>query len=113
MTPSEQITSRIKTLADWRGKTLAPLRTLIGAAAPDLAEDWKWNTPVWKGRGNVLAVGAFADHVKINFFKGASLDDPKRLFNAGLDESAFKSLVRAATVLDVSSPAQRSSARSC
>jgi hypothetical protein len=116
MNPSEHITSHIDSLADWRGPLLTRLRRLIGAAGPGLVEEWKWSTPVWSGRGNVVAVGAFQDHVKINFFKGAALADPKGLFNAGLeakatraidlhegdrlDEAAFKDLVRAAVALD-------------
>jgi hypothetical protein len=116
MNASESITSHIASLADWRGKLLARLRGLIGAAGPELVEQWKWNTPVWSGRANVMAIGAFQDHVKVNFFKGASLGDPARLFNAGLeakatraidfhesdrlDEAAFKDLVRAAIALD-------------
>ena len=116
MTASEQISAAIAKLGDWRGKTMARLRQLIGEAAPDLTEEWKWNTPVWSYRGNVLALGAFEDHVKVNFFKGASLDDPRHLFNAGLDakasraidiheggkidEAALKALVRAAAALN-------------
>lgn len=116
MNASERITRHIASLADWRGTLLARLRRLIRTAAPDLVEEWKWGTPVWSHGGNVLAVGAFHDHVKINFFKGASLDDPRRLFNAGLeakatraldlyeghrlDEAAFKSLVRSAVALN-------------
>ena len=113
MTASDRIASHIADLGDWRGALVKQLRALILAAAPELVEEWKWNTPVWSYHGNVVAVGAFKDHVKINFFKGASLDDPQRLFNAGLDakatraidlhkgqrinEAAFKHLVRAAT----------------
>ncbi len=116
MNASEHITRHIDSLADWRGVMLAGLRRLIRAAGPDLVEEWKWSTPVWSGRGNVVAVGAFQDHVKINFFKGAMLDDPKHLFNAGLeakatraidvhegdrlDEAALKALIRAAVALD-------------
>ena len=116
MDASERVTSHIKELGDWRGKTLARLRGLIRDAAPDLVEGWKWNTPVWSYNGNVVAVGAFKDHVKINFFKGASLDDSHGLFNAGLDakatraidiyetdrinEAALKSLIRAAVALN-------------
>lgn len=116
MTASEQITNHIKDLGDWRGKLLAHLRELIRAAAPELVEEWKWRTPVWSHNGNVVAAGAFQDHVKVNFFKGASLDDPRRLFNAGLDakatraidihksdrldEAAFTQLVRAAVALN-------------
>jgi hypothetical protein len=116
MSASARITNHINELADWRGKTLARLRGLILAAAPDLVEEWKWNTPVWSRKGNVLAIGAFQDHVKINVFKGASLADPHGLFNAGLDakasravdihdgdainETALSDLVRAAVALN-------------
>ena len=57
MNPSDQITAYIDKLGDWRGKTVARLRTLIRAASPDLVEEWKWSTPVWSCQGNVLAVG--------------------------------------------------------
>jgi hypothetical protein len=126
MPASEQITAHIAALGDWRGKTMARLRTIIGAAAPGLVEEWKWNTPVWSANGNVLAVGAFSDHVKINFFKGASLPDPRGLFNAGLeakasraidihkgdasDETGLRDLVRAAVALNGGGPAQTRSA---
>jgi hypothetical protein len=90
--PSERISVYIDELGDWRGEMLAELRRLIRAAAPELGEDWKWNTPVWSRNGNALAVGAFRDHVKINFFKGASLPDPKGLFNAGLDAKASRAI---------------------
>jgi hypothetical protein len=116
MNASEQITRYIDSLGDWRGELLARVRRLIRAVGPDLIEQWKWNTPVWSGRANVLAVGAFQSHVKINFFKGAALDDPKGLFNAGLeakatrsidvhkddplDEAALKTLIGAAVALD-------------
>ena len=83
--PSELITNQIEELADWRGKLLAQLRQLILDAAPDLTEEWKWGTAVWVHTGNIVAAGAFKDHVKINFFEGASLDDPSKLFNAGFD----------------------------
>jgi hypothetical protein len=112
MTPSKQITTHIKQVGGWRGTAMTHLRKLIREAAPDLVEEWKWNTPVWSRKSNVLALGAFEDHVKVNFFNGASLDDPDGLFNAGLDakasraidihegdrvkDAAFKKLVRAA-----------------
>lgn len=118
--PSERITGYIEKLGDWRGKLAARLRRLIVEAEPELVEEWKWNTPVWSYKGNVLAIGAFKEHVKINFFQGASLKDPRRLFNAGLDakasrsidvrqgdvldEAAFKELVRAAVALNRGSP---------
>jgi hypothetical protein len=114
------VTDYIAGLGDWRAKTLARLRKLINEAAPDLVEEWKWNTPVWSFNGNVTAVGAFQDHVKVNFFKGASLKDSHGLFNAGLDakasraidvrkddridEAAFKDLVRAAVALNSGKP---------
>ena len=68
------------------------LRDLINDADPDLEEDWKWDTAVWTSRGNVCALGVFKDHLKINFFKGASLPDPRSLFNAGLDAKASRSI---------------------
>jgi hypothetical protein len=91
-TPSEQIDKQIADLSDWRGQTMTRLRKLINEADPNLKEDWKWDTPVWTAKGNVLALGAFKDHLKINFFKGASLQDPKGLFNAGLDAKASRSI---------------------
>jgi hypothetical protein len=115
---AQLITDYITELGDWRGKLLARLRKLILEAAPGLTEEWKWGTPVWSHKGNVVAVGAFKDHLKINFFKGASLPDPHGLFNAGLDakatrgidlhegdkinESALKELVRAAVAFNTS-----------
>ena len=127
MKASERITSHINDLADWRGKMLARLRKLIHDAAPDLVEEWKWNTPVWSLNGNVVAVGAFRSQVKVNFFRGASLDDPQRLFNAGLeakesraidlhegdriDEPALKDLVRAAVALNRGKPRSKKPAR--
>lgn len=116
MNPSDRVSNHIDSLGDWRGKVLKRLRKLIRTAGPDLVEEWKWNTPVWSQNGNVLAVGAFHDHVKINFFKGTSLDDPQGLFNAGMDaratraidiyegdrlnDAAFRKLVRAAIALN-------------
>jgi hypothetical protein len=113
---SDRITSYINETTGWRGKMLARLRKVILDAAPSLVEEWKWNTPVWSHDGNVVAAGAFQNHVKINFFKGASLNDPTGLFNAGLEakvtraidihegnvlnEEALKSLVRAAFALN-------------
>ena len=92
MTPYDQITAYIDKLGDWRGKTLTKLRSVIRAVSPDLVEQWKWSTPVWSYQGNVLAAGAFQDHVKLNFFKGASLEDPRGLFNAGLDAKATRAI---------------------
>jgi hypothetical protein len=92
LTPSERITNQIAELPDWRGEMLARLRQLIHEAAPDITEEWKWNTAVWTHKGNVVAAGAFKDHLKLNFFKGASLDDPHGLFNAGLEAKATRAI---------------------
>ena len=118
LTPSQYIDKVIKDLTDWRGKMMARLRKLIHDASSDITEDWKWDTPVFACKGNVVAIGAFKDHIKLNFFKGALLDDPKKLFNAGLeaktsrgidiaegdkiDEAALKDLIRAAVALNTS-----------
>lgn len=118
LTPSQLIANQIAELADWRSKMLARLRKLILEAAPGITEEWKWDTAVWSHKGNVVAVGAFKDHLKINFFQGASLQDPHGLFNAGLDakatraidlqegdkinESALKELIRAAVAHNLS-----------
>ena len=116
LTPSQHINNYIKSLTDWRGTLVARLRKLILEASPELVEEWKWDTPVFAHKGNVVAAGVFKDHVKLNFFKGASLKDPKKLFNAGLeakgsrgvdfvedsriDEAGLKELVRDAVALN-------------
>ena len=92
MTPSQQIDNFIKELPDWRGKWIARFRKLVLKTAPELVEEWKWGVPVWSLNGNVVASGVFKDHVKLNFFKGASLKDPKKLFNAGLDAKATRAI---------------------
>jgi hypothetical protein len=118
LTASRRISDYVAGLDDWRGEMLARLRKLVLEAAPGITEEWKWDTPVWSQKGNVLAGGVFKDHVKLNFFKGASLQDPKGLFNAGLDakatraidfsegdeidEAALKDLIRAAVAYNVS-----------
>jgi len=89
---SKQITAYIHGTTDWRGKILAQLRVLVLEAAPDLTEEWKWGTPVWTHNGLVCAAGLFKDHVKLNFFRGASLPDPHRLFNSGLDAKATRAI---------------------
>lgn len=120
---SQQITGYIASLSDWRGEMLARLRQLVREADPEISEAWKWGTPVWTHKGNVVAVGVFKDHVKLNFFKGASLDDPKGLFNAGLEakatraidihegdtvrEDALKELIRTAVTQNVSGGKKR------
>ncbi|HLE52598.1 MAG TPA: DUF1801 domain-containing protein, partial [Anaerolineales bacterium] len=92
LTPSQLITNQIAGLTDWRGQLMSRLRELIHEAAPGITEEWKWGTAVWSQKGNVVAAGAFKDHIKLNFFKGASLDDPKGLFNAGLDAKATRAI---------------------
>jgi hypothetical protein len=89
---SQQIDNYINGLDDWRGEMIARLRKLILDADPNLTEEWKWDTPVWSHKGNVVAAGVFKDHVKLNFFKGASLEDPNGLFNAGLDAKATRAI---------------------
>jgi len=113
MNPSERIDRLIAGLTDWRGKTLASVRKTILEADREIIEEWKWmGSPVWS-RDGIIAVGnAHKDKVKLTFASGASLPDPDRLFNAGLEgkvwraidlfegdrinERALKNLVRAA-----------------
>ena len=92
LTASQHIDNYIKELTDWRGTLLARLRKLVLNADPNLTEEWKWDTPVWFYKGNVVAGGIFKDHVKLNFFKGASLADPHGLFNAGLEAKATRGI---------------------
>jgi len=115
---SERIDARIAELTDWRGRVFAQLRRLVLEADPALVEEWKWGTAVWTDNGLVCSAAAMQDHVKLNFFKGASLPDPHGLFNAGLDakatraidfsagealnEPALKELVRAAAAFNAS-----------
>ena len=89
---SQLITNQIAELGGWRGALLARLRKLILEADPNITEEWKWDTAVWTNNGLVCSAGAFKDHVKLNFFKGASLKDPKGLFNAGLDAKATRAI---------------------
>ena len=89
---SQHIDNYLHELTDWRGKMVARLRKLVLEAAPELTEEWKWDTPVWSYKGNVVAAGVFKDHVKLNFFKGAALEDPKGQFNAGLDAKATRAI---------------------
>jgi len=112
-TASDKITQRIKELGDWRGEMLARVRKLIHDTDPDIEEEWKWmGTPVWSHDGIVCTGESYKQVVKLTFAKGATLADPKKLFNSSLDgnvrraidihegekinEAAFKQLVRAA-----------------
>src|SRR5665647_3333450 len=117
--PSRLIDARIKELDDWRGKTLASVRAFIKQADPDVVEEWKWRgVPVWSHDGIICTGETYKSVVKLTFAKGASLKDPAGLFNSSLegnvrraidihegdemDEDAFKTLVRAAAVLNKS-----------
>jgi hypothetical protein len=120
LAPSELIDARIAELGDWRGKTLARIRTLIQQADPDVVEEWKWRgVPVWSHGGIICTGETYKEVVKLTFFRGAALKDPSHLFNASLDgnarraidlregekidEKALKALVRAAVALNESS----------
>ena len=110
---SELISKRIAELGDWRGKTLGRMRKLIRNADPDVVEEWKWmGTPVWSHDGIICTGESYKTVVKLTFAKGASLNDPARLFNSSLDGkvrraidihegeevdgTAFKALIRQA-----------------
>lgn len=92
MNPSEQIDQQIADLADWRGAMMARFRKLIHEADPEIVEEWKWGTPVFTHNGMVVALGAFKDHVKINFFQGAALKDKNKLFNSGLEAKKTRTI---------------------
>jgi hypothetical protein len=92
MDASAQIDQRIKATKDWRGPLMARLRKLIHEADPKITEEWKWGSPIFSHDGMVCSLGCFKDHVKVHFFKGAALADPKKLFNAGLDAKAMRAI---------------------
>jgi hypothetical protein len=113
MNPSERIDRLIAGITDWRGKTFAGIRKSILAADPEIIEEWKWmGSPVWSRDGMIAVANAHKGKVKLTFAYGASLPDPEKLFNAGLEgnmrraidfleggrinERALKNLVRAA-----------------
>jgi hypothetical protein len=117
--PSRLIDARIKELSDWRGETLARVRNLIKQADPEVVEEWKWRgVPVWSHAGIICTGETYKNVVKMTFAKGASLEDPSRLFNSSLegntrraidfhegdkiDEKALKALIRAAVALNTS-----------
>jgi hypothetical protein len=116
---SELIEAKIQALSDWRGETLARVRTLIKQADPDVVEELKWRgVPVWSHAGIICTGETYKNAVKMTFAKGASLEDPSGLFNASLDgntrraidihegeridEDALKTLIRAAVALNTS-----------
>jgi hypothetical protein len=117
--PSQLIDARIQELGDWRGETLARVRSLIKEADPDVVEEWKWRgVPVWSHAGIICTGETYKAAVKMTFAKGASLEDPSNLFNSSLegntrraidvhegdkiDEKALKALIRAAVALNTS-----------
>jgi hypothetical protein len=126
---SKAISGKIQELGDWRGETLAWVRQLIHDADPEIQEEWKWEkpssggTPVWSHDGGVCTGESYKQVVKLTFFRGASLDDPKKLFNSSLegktrraidiregetiDEAAFKELVRAAVAANAAARKKR------
>src|SRR5271170_75648 len=116
MNPSELIDKQIAKLTDWRGKMLANLRKVIHDADPEIIEELKWmGSPCWSHDGLICVANAHKDKVKLTFSQGASLPDPDKLFNAGLEgnrwraidlyqgdrvnERALKNLIRAAAAL--------------
>jgi len=126
---ADLIDAKIAGLGDWRGDTLAKLRALIHAADPDVEETVKWQkptnpagVPVWEHAGILCTGETYKDKVKLTFAKGAALADPKMLFNSsldgntrraidlfegdGVDEAAFKALVRAAVEANLEKPAR-------
>lgn len=93
MTPPERIDQLIVELADWRGRTLAGVRRAILAADSGIVEDWKWmGSPAWSRDGMIAVGNAHKDKVKLTFSHGASLADPDRLFNAGLDGKVWRAI---------------------
>ena len=129
-TASAKISKKIQELGDWRGATLARVRQLIHDADPDVQEEWKWvkptnpGTPVWSHDGGICTGEMYKQVVKLTFYRGASLKDPKKLFNSSLEgnvrraidfregeqinEAAFKQLIRAAVAANSAARAERS-----
>jgi hypothetical protein len=122
--PAQLIDGRIKELGDWRGETLARVRTLIKQADPEVVEEWKWRgVPVWSHAGIICTGETYKAAVKLTFAKGASLEDPAGLFNSSLegntrraidfheadkiDAKALQALIRAAVALNTSVRSQK------
>lgn len=120
---SDLIDEAIANLGDWRGETLARIRALIHEADPDVVEEWKWGKPVWSHDGLICTGETYKAYVKTTFAKGASVADPKGLFNSSLDgnvrraidfkqgepidAAAFKALIRAAVAVNKADQAAR------
>jgi hypothetical protein len=122
--PARLIDARIEELGDWRGETLARVRSLIKQVVPEVIEEWKWRgVPVWSHAGIICTGETYKTVVKLTFAKGAALEDPSRLFNSSLegntrraidfhegdkiDEKALKALFRAAAALNTSARSQK------
>ncbi|CAN5424991.1 DUF1801 domain-containing protein [soil metagenome] len=125
---SQLIDGRIKELGDWRGEMLARLRVIIKAADPQVTEDWKWRgVPTWEHDGIITTGESYKAVVKLTFAKGASLPDPKGLFNSSLEghvrraidfhegdkvnEAALKALVKAAVALNTLQASRKARSR--
>lgn len=110
---ARRIDQALADIGDWRAERLAEIRKLIHEVDPEVVEEWKWmGTPVWSHDGMYALANAHKDKVKLTFFHGAQLADPKQLFNAGLtgnkrraidlyegdkiDRTALKALLREA-----------------
>jgi hypothetical protein len=123
---SKNITKRIQALGDWRGETLTLVRQLIHDADPEIQEEWKWmGTPVWSHDGIVCTGESYKQVVKLTFARGASLQDPKKLFNSSLEgttrraidiregeklnQAAFRGLVRSAVAANSAARTRRAS----
>jgi hypothetical protein len=93
MNPTERIDQLIDSLHDWRGKTLATVRKTILEADGEIIEEWKWmGSPVWSRDGMIAVGNAHKDKVKLTFANGASLPDPEKLFNAGLEGNKWRAI---------------------
>jgi hypothetical protein len=93
MNPSQRINRLIADLTDWRGKTFAAMRKSILEADREIVEEWKWmGSPVWSRDGIIAVANAHKDKVKLTFAYGASLPDPDRIFNAGLEGNARRAI---------------------
>ena len=127
--PARHIDARIKELGDWRGETLARVRSIIKQAVPEVVEEWKWRgVPVWEHDGIICTGETYKAVVKMTFARGAALDDPSGLFNSSLEgnvrraidihegdkinEKALKALIREAAALNASARAARKKPKS-
>ena len=100
---SALIDAKIIELGDWRGKTLARVRKIIHEADPGIIEEWKWmGTPTFSHGGVVCTGETYKNVVKLTFAKGASLKDPKRLFNSSLDGKVRRAIdIKEGDTIDV------------